>query len=115
MIIQIKNRFSGEVIHTFESENATIKEAVLDAIKKGASSIFGSARLGLTLKAKRQLRPCWNLRVGYPLRSIHTIDTIVLSMWYNLIRQHRAGIPVEMPHTLLHVDYARQGRRYDAL
>jgi len=31
--IEIKNRFTGEIIYTYISENATIKDAILDAIK----------------------------------------------------------------------------------
>jgi hypothetical protein len=35
--IEIKNRFTGSVIFTYEKENATIKEAVLKALKEGAN------------------------------------------------------------------------------
>ena len=31
--IEIKNRFTEEIIYTYISENATIKDALLDAIK----------------------------------------------------------------------------------
>ena len=34
--IEIKNRWTGSVIFTYEKENATIKQAVLEAIKSGA-------------------------------------------------------------------------------
>jgi len=35
--IEIKNRFTGSVIFTYEKENATIKEAVAQAVKGGAN------------------------------------------------------------------------------
>ena len=34
--IEIKNRWTGSVIFTYEKENATIKQAVLEAVKSGA-------------------------------------------------------------------------------
>ncbi len=36
-IIDIKNRFTNEIIYSFTSENATIKDALLDAIKNRAN------------------------------------------------------------------------------
>jgi len=35
--IEIKNRFTGSVIFTYEKENATIKDAVVQAVKEGAN------------------------------------------------------------------------------
>ena len=39
--IDIKNRFTNEIIYSFTSENATIKDALLDAIKNRAD-LWGS-------------------------------------------------------------------------
>jgi hypothetical protein len=47
--IEIKNRFTGSIIFTYEKENATIKEAVLKALKEGAN-LYGANLRGANLE-----------------------------------------------------------------
>jgi hypothetical protein len=47
--IEIKNRFTGSIIFTYEKENATIKEAVLKALKEGAN-LYGANLRGANLR-----------------------------------------------------------------
>jgi uncharacterized protein YjbI with pentapeptide repeats len=52
--IEIKNRFTGSVIFTYEKENATIKEAVAQAVKGGANlegaNLEGADLIGANLR-----------------------------------------------------------------
>jgi len=47
--IEIKNRFTGSIIFTYEKENATIKDAVLKALKEGAN-LYGADLRGANLE-----------------------------------------------------------------
>jgi hypothetical protein len=47
--IEIKNRFTGSVIFTYEKENATIKDAVVQAVKEGAN-LYGADLRGADLR-----------------------------------------------------------------
>ena len=52
--IEIENRFRKEIIYTYTSENATIKDALLDAIKNKANlsraNLFGADLRGADLR-----------------------------------------------------------------
>ena len=47
--IEIKNRFTGSVIFTYEKENATIKDAVEQAVK-GRANLIGANLIGANLE-----------------------------------------------------------------
>ena len=47
--IQIKNRFGGSIIYEYEAENATVKDAVIDAVKNKAD-LNGANLIGADLR-----------------------------------------------------------------
>ncbi len=65
--IEIKNRYTGNVMFTYEKENATIKDAVVKAVKEGANligaNLEGANLIGANLEGANLIGA--NLRGAY--------------------------------------------------